>query len=400
MKSFSRDGLVLSHDGFGTMALVLVSLNDIISTNVETININETMISEKDTIKKIEGIAKKIFTSINFVKVLKVNVYKEKKLLKWKPDLEIQIQNRNGSKYKIVFEVKSTGQPRFARMAVNQLRELISNRENLYGVFASTFISEDSQQICRDSGMGFLDLGGNCFLNFDNIYINVEGRRNPYPTTRPLKTIFNSKSSRALRVLLQNPGRSWFVRDLAMEAEISIGQTSLIKDRLLEYEYIETVKIGKKVKFKLIRWENLLDEWVKNYSYKKNIINNYYSPQDIKTIENNISSYLNSKRDNYAFTLTSGASLTAPFLRYNRAFIYFQGNSEKLAKDLDFKKVASGPNISIIQPYDEGVFYDIQKIEGKKVVSDIQLYLDLISYRERGEEAAKFLLDQRIRKKW
>ncbi len=74
------------------------------------------------------------------------------------------------------------------------------------------------------------------------------------------------------------------------------------------------------------------------------------------------------KRNNYAFTLTSGASLTAPFLRYNRVFIYFQGSSEKLAKDLDFKKVASGPNISILQPYYEGVFYDIQKIEGKKVV--------------------------------
>ncbi len=380
------------------MALVLVSLNGIISTNVETIRNNETMISEKDTINKIERVAKKIFTSIKFVKVLRV--YKEKDLLKRKPDLEIQIQNRNGSKYKIIFEVKSTGQPRFSRMAVSQLRELISNRENLYGVFASTFISEDSQQICKDSGIGFLDLGGNCFFNFDNIYISVEGRTNPYPTTRSLKTIFYPKSSRALRVLLQNPGKSWFVKGLAIEAEISIGQASLIKNRLLEYEYIDTVKIGKKVKFKLIRWEKLLDEWVKNYSYKKNIINNYYSPQDIKTIENNISSYLNPKRDNYAFTLTSGASLAAPFLRYNRAFIYFQGSSEKLAKDLGFKKVTSGPNISIIQPYDEGVFYSLQKIEGKKVVSDIQLYLDLTGYKERGEEAAKFLLDQRIRKKW
>ena len=354
--------------------------------------------SEKDIIKKIVVAAKKIFTSINFVKVLKVSG--EKEISTQKPDLEIQIQKRNGSKYKIIFEVKTTGQPRFARMAVNQLRELTSNRKDLYGVFASTFISEDSRQICKDGGIGFLDLGGNCFLNFDSIYMSVEGRRNPYPTTRPLKTIFNSKSSRALRVLLQNPGKSWFVRDLAIEAEISIGQTSLIKDRLLEYEYIETVKIGKKAKFKLIRWENLLEEWVKNYSYKNNIIINYYSLQDVKTIENNISTYLSTKGNNYAFTLTSGASLTAPFLRYNRAFIYFKGSSEKLAKDLDFKKVASGPNISIIHPYDEGVFYDIQKIEGKKVVSDIQLYLDLISYKERGEEAAKFLLDQRIRKKW
>lgn len=63
------------------------------------------MISEKDTIKKIERVAKKIFTSINFVKVLKVNVYKEKELLKWKPDLEIQIQNIRADNTQINYEL-------------------------------------------------------------------------------------------------------------------------------------------------------------------------------------------------------------------------------------------------------------------------------------------------------
>ena len=92
--------------------------------------------------------------------------------------------------------------------------------------------------------------------------------------------------------------------------------------------------------------------------------------------------------------------MVAPFLRYNRAFVYILDNIEKIAKDLDFKEVPSGSNISILQPYDEGVFYNLQIIDGAKVVSDIQLYLDLISYKERGEEAAKFLLEQRISKSW
>ena len=92
--------------------------------------------------------------------------------------------------------------------------------------------------------------------------------------------------------------------------------------------------------------------------------------------------------------------MVAPFLRYNRVFIYILGKIESFAKDLDFKEVSSGSNISILQPYDEGVFYKEQVIGGTKVVSDIQLYLDLISYKERGEEAAKFLLEQRISKSW
>ena len=39
-------------------------------------------------------------------------------------------------------------------------------------------------------------------------------------------------------------------------------------------------------------------------------------------------------------------------------------------------------------------------INGIKVVSDIQLYLDLQSYRGRGEEAAQFLLQTHLRAQW
>ncbi len=358
------------------------------------------MISEKEIIKKLEKDVKTIFESVDSIKVLEAYSFSKNNVSKMKSDLEIGIKTGIGSKYRIIFEVKSTGHPRYARMAVNQLKEFISNREDAYGVFASTFISKDSQQICKDNNIGFIDLAGNCYINFDNIYISIEGRKNPYPTTRPLKTIFNPKSSRALRVLLQNPGRTWFVRDMALKANISIGQASLIKNWLLDYEYIETVKVSNKLKFKLVRWDNLLEEWVKNYDYKINIINNYYSLKDIKMIENDIADYFNSKGIDYAFTMTSGASLVAPFLRYNRVFLYLSGSEEKLVKDLDYKRVTSGPNISIMQPYDDGVLYGMQMIEEKKVVSDIQLYLDLTSYKERGEEAAKFLLEEKISKKW
>jgi len=359
------------------------------------------MISEKEIIIKLEKNVKKIFEPIDSVKVLEMYSFNNNNnVSKKKPDLEIRIQTGIKSKYRMIFEVKSTGQPRYARMAVNQLKEFISNSKDKYGVFASTFISQDSQQICKNNNIGFIDLAGNCYINFANIYINIEGRKNPYPTTRPLKTIFNPKSSRALRVLLQNPGRTWFVRDLALEAGISIGQASLIKDRLLDYEYIENIKVSNKLKFKLTRWDDLLGEWIKNYDYKKNIINNYYSLQDIKIIENDIADYLNSKGINYAFTMTSGASLVSPFLRYNRVFLYLSDSEEKLVKDLGYKKVTSGPNISIMRPYDDGVLYGLQIIEEKKVVSDIQLYLDLTSYQERGEEAAKFLLEEKISKKW
>ena len=54
----------------------------------------------------------------------------------------------------------------------------------------------------------------------------------------------------------------------------------------------------------------------------------------------------------------------------------------------------------MLKPYDKGVFYGVQDVNGVSVVSDVQLYLDLKKYRGRGEEAAGYILDNRLRPAW
>lgn len=359
------------------------------------------MIKEPDIINKVKKNLKDIFSNTDFVKILEIVPYPKNKYPDLrKPDLITKVQIKNGNKYLLVFEVKATGQPRYTRMAVNQLKEYLAKINNCYGIFVSSFVSEESRKICRENGIGFIDLAGNCFINFDNVLLSIEGRPNLYPDTRTLRTFFYPKSSRVLRVLLCNPKKEWFVKYLAKEANTSIGQTSLIKRKLLENELIEELKVNKKVKFRLLNPEKLLNKWAENYNYKNNDINNYYSLEDTKTIEKKISDYCDSEKINYAFTLTSGASMIAPFLRYNRIFFYYTGDIEKISKELDFKEVTTGPNVSILNPYDEGIYYSLQEINDAKIVSNIQLYLDLVNYKERGEEAAKFLLEQKIRKQW
>jgi len=364
---------------------------------------SETMISEKEIINKLKSIVQNLFETTGLIAVNDISLNVSNLL----PDKEIQADvfisvkiPKSKANYIIIFEVKAAGQPRYARMAVNQIKSLINNRKNCYGVFAATFISEESKQICRENNIGFLDVAGNCFFKFDNIYISIEGRPNPYPNTRPLKTIFSDKSTRALRVLLCNPKKEWYVQELAKESRISIGQASNIKKRLLELEFIEEVEYGKRHKIKLSNPESLLIEWSKNYSYQKNKIKNFYSLDNVEILEKRLAEYFNKKNIIYGFTLTSGASRIAPFLRYKRIFVFVKNEIENIAKDLNLKEVSTGANVSLLEPYDEGVFYKSQKINGTSVVSAVQLYLDLQSYKERGEEAAKFLLDQKLRGRW
>ena len=64
---------------------------------------------------------------------------------------------------------------------------------------------------------------------------------------------------------------------------------------------------------------------------------------------------------------------------------------------LNLKKVDSGSNVVLLRPYDDGVYYGLQKKDRINITSTIQLYVDLYGYRGRGEEQAEFLRSQVIK---
>jgi hypothetical protein len=55
--------------------------------------------------------------------------------------------------------------------------------------------------------------------------------------------------------------------------------------------------------------------------------------------------------------------------------------------------------VKLVTPYDDGVFYGSREIRQVKIVSSVQLYVDLFNYPGRGEEAAEKILDQ-LTKEW
>ena len=296
----------------------------------------------------------------------------------------------------LLFAVQSNGQPRYVRMAVEELRAAVGERAHAYGVFCAPYVSPAGAEVCRRNGLGFIDLAGNCLLCFDGVYLDIQGRPNPYPNTRPLKSLFAPKSSRAVRVLLSHPGRAWQVQELAGETALSLGQASQVKQRLGDYELIEPAGRA----FQLTDYGRLLEAWAENYSYTQNDRTHYYSLEDPPVLEQRLGAYCADRALRYGLTLFSGAARVAPFTRYSQAFAYVEAGPEEIAAALDCKEVSSGPTLTLLQPYDEGVFYGLQEREGLTVMSDVQLYLDLQSYPGRGPEAAAFLRQQRMEPTW
>jgi len=316
------------------------------------------------------------------------------------PDMVITVRTMSDEEILLVVEVKSYGQPRYATEVVNRFKA-VRESSNLewYGIFGAPYLSPKSIDICRENNVGAVDLAGNCLLKFDGVYIDIQGRRNPNPDRRPIKSIFYTKSTRVIRVLLLNPGREWYVKDLKDEAVVSIGQASNVKTRLQDYELIEEVDLKGRPAFRLKDPKALLKEWSENYSYRKNPRTSYYSFEDVAGIEQQIARYCDKENIRYAFTLTSGANMISPFLRYNRVFAYIDAPTEPIAQALGWSEGGTGWNVRLLRPYDEGILKDLQEVEGKKIVSDLQLYLDLQGYEQRGEEAAEQIL-KRLEEKW
>jgi hypothetical protein len=311
------------------------------------------------------------------------------------PDVTIKISMPDEEQL-LLIEVKNNGQPRMARNAVNQLLRYKEAFPNSYCVFCAPYISSVSAEICRQDGVGFLDFTGNCFLSFGSVYIEQSGKQNPAPQRRELRTLYSPRATRVLRVLLNNPGKSWKTQLLADEAGVSLGLISNVKKRLEDREIIQVGAKG----IELLSPENLLSEWSENYSYKKNQVRNFYSLKNIPEIEADIAEFCSQKDISYALTGFSGAARFAPAVRYQRVMAYVSSYIDAVSEQLNLKEVTSGSNIMLFTPYDEGVFYGTQKVDDINVVSSIQLYLDLQGFPGRGEEAAEVLLERVIRPAW
>ena len=341
--------------------------------------------------ESIDKIIIRMFNEIPFLRFKKKKI----KLNADYPDFEYLIKDGIQSR-SIIVEVKSLGEPRYIRMAIQKLKDYINSEKDTYGVIAAPYISNDSSVICKKNNIGYVDTAGNCFISFGKIFIDKSNYPNPNVEKRNVRSIFSSKSARIVRVMLCSPKKLWQVQELAKEANVSLGLAYKVKERLLDFEYAKE----EKKKIYLLHPQEILSKWSNNYSFRKNKLYDCFSLKNVKDIEKALSIYCKKEQIQYALTLFSGAALVAPFARYTRGFAYIDNYIREVVEALDLKIVDSGANFTLMEPYDKGIFYNLSYIDDIKVVNDIQLYLDLFSYKGRGEESAQFLLKQKLEPKW
>jgi hypothetical protein len=296
----------------------------------------------------------------------------------------------------LIGEFKKSGQPRVAKNAIDQLEARLSGYPNSYGVFMAPYISAAVADLCAARGIGYSDLSGNCQLVFDSVYIRVDGQPNRFAQNRDLRSLHSPRALRVLRVLLKDARRGRKTVPLAEEASVSLGQVANVKKLLGDREWIADDDSG----FWLINPEAVLKEWAESPDFRKDTRLEYYSPKPGAELVRQLPQVQREGAFRYALTEFSAANFYAPMVKSPRASLYIAVDPLYLQDKLGLKPVASGSNVSLIQPGDMGVLNDVEFMEDTWVASPVQTYVDLKRLGGRGDDAAAAILEQVLRPKW
>lgn len=214
---------------------------------------------------------------------------------------------------------------------------------------------------------------------------------------RIVQDVFGDKSSLVVRALLRNPRHHWTISELAENEDVSPSLVVAVFKILEEEGLLDRHSAGRFSYTQLRDPERLLDKWTHQYRFGRNTQVQFYSEQ--KDLLAKIRKYLDGEKIPYALTLFSGAALVAPFVRSHGTALYL-GLKEKEAEEALWKIQSrlslippqAGGNICFAFPfYKSSVFRDALTIDGFKVASHLQLYLDLIHYPMAGAEQAGWL---------
>ena len=292
--------------------------------------------------------------------------------------------------YTLVIEVSSLGQPRQIRAAVTRLREIRREMPGAYPVATAVYIGPQSARILKSNGLGYVDLSGNCYLAFENVLIEKEGKRNVRPSTRPLRSLFAPRATRVVRALLTEAGRTWRLEELGRAAEVSLGHSHNVVKRLEELAWVERDDTQR---IHLSKPADLLEAWCESYTYRENEIAPYAVPERLtRKFMTEVAQAASAHGRRYAFSLSAGASLIAPHLRMTSIHAYLDGDPAPLVATLGLRpSAAAEAALHLMAPYDSGVFHGSLEKGGLKVVSLPQLYADLLHYERRGPEQAEHL---------
>lgn len=308
----------------------------------------------------------------------------------WDRVYSAKIRGQKGLSLELGLCARPTAEPRRIYELIGRFKLPGAGDQHVYPLFFSPYIGERAALLCRQAGIGYFDEAGNCGISCKTVLIFQAAAGKPRAPRRESRRLFAPKSLRVIRALLARPQKGWQQIELSKEVGISLGLVNRVVRRLIDSAYL-TFSDGRVY---LKDGKGLLAEWVKAGALQNKAAVEYYTAEPLQQFERRLDEAGVKEGFRYSLTMFAGARFRAPFVRINRLHAYLEGDVSAVARSLGLKAVSSGGNVLLFPAPDEGVFYGNSRIEGRNIVSDAQLYVDLKNAHGRAEEQAEAVAER------
>jgi len=313
-------------------------------------------------------------------------------------DLDVRKEDPSGADLVItganqifIIEVnKSTGAAPIAAACKKVLEIAKQFRKRVIPLLVVPFMGETGRLICKDAGVGWIDLSGNANIVAPGIRVIIDGRANLFRTAGRPRNTFAPKSARVVRWLLIHLFEPLTQRQIARATDMTEGFVSRIISQLEKDDYLVRDKNG------AVTPKNpalLLDEWRESYQFSKHTIyQGYVAARSGEALLQFVDDKLSEKKIEHAATGLAGAWAMTHFAAFRIATFYLStAPSPTLLQELEYREDPRGSNLWLVVPNDKGVFHGAEKKDGIRCVHPVQVYVDLKGHPERSTEAAEHL---------
>jgi hypothetical protein len=254
-------------------------------------------------------------------------------------------------------------------------------------------LSERFVELCRKFGLACLDLNGRVWIRRGTVLVD----RSPSPSREPIVAaspephLFSAKSSRVARAFL-SPRASWTQAELASVTGISRPLLSRLLETLTRQGFVRREGSKRGGQWTVAQPDALLDEWARRDVWPRRVVVHQYSilVPSLEPAARQLLTAVGSAR--LAFTQWFAAQHRHPYAETPVLSAYVESlPSPDVLKTLNAREVPSGGRLWLIRSQDDGVFQFTQTVEGLPLVSDAQIYLDLLQTGLRGPDAADAL---------
>lgn len=311
-------------------------------------------------------------------------------------EFEVELDGRH---LRLAVEVKTRVDRRAVPRLLHRASAVRAGSPDAVFLVASRTLERGIREELAAAGVSYADLGGNLHLRAPGVFVRMDGGRPPgwvlEPRAKKRVNPFSDKGSFVLRLMLDEPERTWRVSSLAEGAALTKGWASLVAAEILERGYA----VRKGAGLRLADPEAVLRDWAAAYSWRRNRVRSYVAPYEHGELADALPRALADAPGPTGLTLLAALDRIAPHVHHHgQTHLYVAPpdagrTSRHLELALYLEPVSRGGNVHLVSPYYKAsALFRSRSVQGAPLVSDVQLYLDLRDYPVRGREAARTLL--------